>query len=178
MRHRRLILALGDYETEGCRFEPCGVYFISHAEKTTHYSEFYDIELFTDSIPVCDLAIIIKYDFPKLMSSRPSGTPVIFCPVDCYGSARDIDRDGKWLFQCHQILIHSEFLRKYFCAYAPVEYIDHHVRFISKILISKPAEGPILWTGLRSNLPPLIEWVNHHALPQELWIPTTAELIA
>ncbi|QDU10764.1 glycosyltransferase family 4 protein [Gimesia aquarii] len=144
-------------------------------EMAEELSQFYDIEFFSDSIPACDLALIVKYDFSKLMSSRSPDIPVIFCPVDCYGSARDIDRDGKWLFQCRQILIHCESLRKYFCAYAPVEYIDHHLRFISKTLTPKPAEGPILWTGLHSNLHPLIEWVNQHSLPQELWILTNLE---
>ena len=138
-------------------------------------SQFYDIEFFSDSIPASDLAIIVKYDFPDLMSSRPQETPVIYCPVDCYGSAGDIDRDGKWLFQCQQIITHSEFLRKYFCAYAPVEYIDHHVRFVSKTIASKSTEGPILWTGIRTNLPPLVEWVNQNTLSQELWVLTNLE---
>jgi len=133
-------------------------------------SQYYKIEFFSDSIPDSDLAIIIKYDFAPLMNSKPKDVPVIFCPVDCYGSAREIDRDGKWLFQCQQIITHSEFLRKYYCAYAPVEYVDHHVRFITKTIAPKPIDGPILWTGIRSNVPPLIEWVNQHSLPRELWV--------
>tara|TARA_R110002111_G_scaffold256739_1_gene324158 strand:+ start:1231 stop:3423 length:2193 start_codon:yes stop_codon:yes gene_type:complete len=138
-------------------------------------SKYYDIEFFSDSIPTCDLAIIVKYHFPQLMNAKPPGVPVIYCPVDCYGSARDIDLDGKYLFQCEQIIIHSESLRKYFHAYASVEYVDHHVRFISKTITPKPDSGPILWTGIRTNLPPLIEWVNHNFLPQELWILTNLE---
>jgi glycosyltransferase involved in cell wall biosynthesis len=135
----------------------------------------FDIEFFTDSIPQCDLAIIVKYDFPQLMETRPSDVPVIYCPVDCYGSASDIDRDGDKLFQCEQIVTHSESLEKYFNAYAPVEFVDHHVRFVSEQLGPKPEEGPILWTGLRSNLPPLIEWVNHNPLPREMWILTNLD---
>lgn len=144
-------------------------------EMAAELSKFYDIEFFSDSIPVCDLAILVKYDFPHLMSTRSPETPVIYCPIDCYGSARDIDRDGQWLFECRQIIIHSEFLRKYFCAYAPVAYIDHHVRFVTETMAPKPNEGPILWTGLRSNLPPLVEWVNQNSLPQELWVLTNLE---
>jgi len=138
-------------------------------------SQYNEVEFFLDSIPNCDLAVIVKYDFPRLMDSRPVGVPVIFCPVDCYGSVRDIDHDGKYLFQCSQIITHSESLRKYFNAYAPVEYLDHHVRFISETLSLKPEEGPILWTGIRSNLPPLIEWINRNPLDRELWILTNLD---
>ena len=138
-------------------------------------SQHYDVEYFSDSIPNCDLAVIVKYDFPRLMDSKPIGVPVIFCPVDCYGSVRDIDLDGKYLFQCSQIVTHSESLRKYFNAYAPVEYLDHHVRFISETISLKPEDGPILWTGIRSNLPPLIEWINRNPLDQELWILTNLD---
>ena len=132
----------------------------------------FHIEFFTNSIPQCDLAIIVKYDFPLLMETRPSDVPVIYCPVDCYESAGDIDRDGDRLFQCCQIITHSESLKKYFRPYAPVEYLDHHVRFISKLLGPKPLDGPILWTGVFSNLLPLIEWINHNPLSRELWILT------
>lgn len=135
-------------------------------------AKYFKIEIFTDSIPQCDLAIIVKYDFSQLMETRPYDVPVVYCPVDCYGSGSDIDRDGDKLFQCQQIITHSESLRKYFNAYAPVEYLDHHVRFVSEKLGSRAEDGPILWTGLLSNLPPLIKWVNRNPLPRELWILT------
>ncbi|QDV52166.1 glycosyltransferase family 4 protein [Gimesia fumaroli] len=138
-------------------------------------SQYFDIEFFADSIPHCDLAIIVKYDFPQLMETRPADVPIIYCPVDRYGFVRDIDRDGKKLFQCQQIITHSESLRKYFHSYAPVEYLDHHLRFISKSLAPRPEEDPILWTGICSNLPPLIEWVNQNPLPRELWILTNLD---
>lgn len=138
-------------------------------------SQFYDIEFYSGSIPRCDLAIIVKYDFPQLMETRHQNLPVIYCPLDYYGSTSEIDRDGNKLFQCRQIIIHAESLRKYFHAYAPVECLDHHVRFVSETLTPKPEEGPILWTGIHSNLPPLIEWVNRNSLPRELWILTNLE---
>ncbi|QDV48432.1 glycosyltransferase family 4 protein [Gimesia fumaroli] len=138
-------------------------------------SKNFEIEFFTDFLPQCDLAIIVKYDFPQLMETRPADIPIIYCPVDCYGSVRDIDQDGKRLFQCQQIITHSESLRKYFNAYAPVEYLDHHLRFISRSLDTKPEEGPILWTGIFSNLSPLIEWVNQNPLPRDLWILTNLD---
>ncbi|WP_339735846.1 glycosyltransferase family 4 protein [uncultured Gimesia sp.] len=137
--------------------------------------QYFDIEFFADSIPHCDLAIVVKYDFPQLMETRPSDIPVIYCPVDCYESARDIDRDGNNLFQCRQIITHSESLRKYFNTYAPVEYLDHHLRFISQSLGPKPEHGPILWTGIRSNIQPLVEWINQNPLPRELWILTNLD---
>jgi len=138
-------------------------------------SQHFEVEYFSDSIPNCDVAVIVKYDFPRLMDSRPVGVPVIFCPVDCYGSVRDIDHDGKYLFQCSQIITHSESLRKYFNAYAPVDYLDHHVRFVSETIGPKPEKGPVLWTGIRSNLPPVTEWVNRNPLPRELWILTNLD---
>ncbi len=138
-------------------------------------SKYYEINVFSDLISPADVVIIVKYDLSRLISSVPDGMPVIYCPIDCYGSSADIDRDGQALFRCQKILIHAEPLRKYFSPYAPVEYMDHHIRFAPESTDNSTTDGPILWTGIRSNLPPLVEWVNQHPLPCPLWILTNLE---
>ena len=52
---------------------------------------------------------------------------LIYCPVDVYGSAAEIDADAAALSCFDRIIIHGERLRKYFSPYAVVEYLDHHL---------------------------------------------------
>ncbi len=69
-------------------------------------SNYFEIKVFSDAIPPADVAIIVKYDFVNLMTTAPVEMPTIFCPIDCYGSAADIDRDSQALFRCQKIVIH------------------------------------------------------------------------
>lgn len=66
-------------------------------------------------LPAGDVAIVVKHPLPIewwLESMRRP--PVIYCPVDRYGSASEIDADGGWLSRCARIVIHCERMRKYF----------------------------------------------------------------
>jgi hypothetical protein len=71
----------------------------------------------------------------------------VYSPVDYYVSPAD----------CSRIVVHSQKLRYYFEPYAPVEYIDHHVRFAAPMRERFLSEGFILWVGVRTNLPPLVD---------------------
>jgi hypothetical protein len=105
----------------------------------------------------------------------PRQTKVLYCPVDCYGNSGDIDADRTVLRRCSLILVHCERLRRYFEAYAPVEYVDHQVKFTAPLRPAFQSEGYLLWVGVRTNLPPLVNWVNEHPLPGELRILTNLE---
>jgi glycosyltransferase involved in cell wall biosynthesis len=138
--------------------------------------EWFKTETFTaDEVPDCDVLVVVKHQVPeRLWPHLPPTTRIIYCPVDRYGCAAEIDEDRLWLSRCARIIVHCERLRKYFLPYAPVEYLDHHVKFAISPTQRDPA-GPILWTGVRSNVPPLAEWVNAHSLPRPLIILTNPE---
>jgi hypothetical protein len=124
----------------------------------------------------CDVALVVKHPLPRewwqSASPRP---PVIYCPIDSFGSAGEIDQNGDWLRLCSRIVIHCERLWKYFSLYSATRYIDHHIKFAGPPQAEYHAEGPILWVGVRTNLPPLVDWVNSHDLPRELVLLTNPE---
>jgi hypothetical protein len=127
-------------------------------------------------VPDCDILFVVKHaPALELLERVPRRTPVVYCPVDQYGSAAAIDADGRMLRRCAKILVHCKRLRRHFEPYAPVEYIDHHVKFVTPIRQKWRDEGYLLWVGVRSNLPALVEWVNTHPLPGDLRVLTNLE---
>lgn len=108
----------------------------------------------------------------RTISCVAAAAAIICRPTDHYGSATDIDADTAILRKCTRVVIHCEKLRHYFTPYAPVEYMDHHVKFAAPLRQEFKSEGYILWAGVRTNLPPLVDWVNKHPLPGELHVLT------
>jgi hypothetical protein len=125
------------------------------------------------AVPDADAVIVIKHaptaTWVEAVSRRAA---VIFCPVDHYGSAAQIDADAAMLRWCARIVVHCEQLRRYFEPYAPVVYMDHCVKFVPAVPVSYRTDGFILWTGVRTNVAALAEWVNEHPLPGELLVLT------
>lgn len=146
------------------------------AETARELAKYFDVVTFRDSIPSCDVVVFVKFHPPiDHIRLLPGKTRVVYAPIDIYGSAADIDADAGFLLRCDRIVVHCERLRKYFSSYAPVSYIDHHLRHTAPPRILFCEKGPILWVGVPTNLPPLVEWANHHALPEELWVLTNPE---
>ncbi len=146
------------------------------ADIADELSKDFDVRIFDREIPPADLVVFVKFKpEPDVVRRISHSSAVIYCPIDVYGSSGEIDADAAALGACDRVLIHCERLRKYFTAYAPVEYIDHHVKFSAPMRSIFITDGPILWVGVRSNLPPLVEWVNRQHLPDELWILTNPE---
>lgn len=113
-----------------------------------------------DAIPDCDVAVLVKFKpAADVLALRLRRCRLVYCPVDVYGSAAEIDADAAALQCFDRILVHCERLRKYFSAYAPVDYLEHHLKFITDPPQARTTNGPILWIGNRSNLPPVVEWV-------------------
>src|SRR5262249_50895009 len=129
-----------------------------------------------DAIPEADVVVVIKH-VPGVawMHETSRRSKVVVCPIDYYGSPAQIDADGAALRRCARIVVHSERLRRYFEPYAPVVYMDHHVKFASEPPSTFREQGLFLWVGVRTNLPPLLEWVNEHPLPGELLVLTNLE---
>jgi hypothetical protein len=127
-------------------------------------------------IPQSDVVIFVKFAPPAdLVEEIARRAAVIYSPVDYYGSSAEIDCDAAMLRKCSRILAHCDRLRKYFEPYAPVEYMDHHVRFAPSMREEFHSDGFVLWVGVRTNLPPLVDWVNSHPLPCPLRVLTNPE---
>src|SRR5229473_6613947 len=81
-------------------------------------------------LPNCSVLVVVKHPGTlELLNRIPGNTSVIYCPVDHYGSASELDQDGAMLRRCSRVVVHCERLRRYFEPYAPVVYMDHHVKF-------------------------------------------------
>lgn len=126
--------------------------------------------------PNADVVVVVKHMPPKdWLRNCGRRSAVIYCPVDYYGAAAEIDADGPELRNFRRIVIHCERLRRYFEPYATVEYLDHHVKFAAPLRDSYRETGNILWVGVRSNLPAFVDWVNNHPLPAPLDVLTNLE---
>jgi len=131
---------------------------------------------FRDEVPECDVVVFVKFKPSVEELRRIHGRSLlVFCPVDIFGSVAEIDGDWESLSEFDCIISHASALVKYFSAYARTEVMDHHVQFVSSLPTERKTSGPILWTGNAANLPPLVEWVNSHSLPEELWVLTNLE---
>lgn len=137
----------------------------------------FNTAVFENVVPACDVAIFIKFkpSAEELLSLRNKAA-LVFCPVDVYGSATEIEADGSSLSCFDLIIAHSRRLERYFSAFALTHYLDHPLKYIVPPPQRPVTNGPILWIGNRANLPPVVEWVNDHDLPEELWLLTDCEV--
>jgi hypothetical protein len=127
-------------------------------------------------VPDADVVVVVKHAPPPEWVERVAGrSAIVYAPVDLYPSAGAIDADSAWLRKCARIVVHCERLRKYFAAHAPVEYMDHHVKFAAPMREHFQPDGNLLWAGVRSNLAPLVQWVNEHGAPAPLDVLTNLE---
>lgn len=136
----------------------------------------FKIRMFRERVPECDLAVVVKHKPPgDDLESLAKELPVLFLPVDRYGSAAEIDKDAPFLSRCAGVVLHAKSLRKYFQSYAPVFELDHHLKYVADAKESPSQEGPILWTGVRTNVAPLADWCCKHKLPGRLLVLTNPE---
>src|SRR5262249_39632593 len=151
-----LRIAIGPYMPGWGSWDWVGTHLIATFSKNAHLTTFSAWEG-----PEADVALMVKHAPPQdWMEKVAKRSAVIFLPVDSYGSDDEIDVDASLLRQCSRILIHCERLRRHFEGYAPVEYLDHPIKYAAPLRKSFQKEGSLLWVGVRSNLPPLVEWVN------------------
>jgi hypothetical protein len=134
----------------------------------------HDLPFQGDAIPDCDVAIIVKHALlPERIHEASRRCRIIYLPVDYFDSCAAIDAYGLALSRCTRVIVHYRLLIHYFRPYTITEYLDHPVKYVSP---SQPRrDGFVLWIGTRSNLEPLVEWVNRHTLPRELWLLTNFE---
>jgi len=144
------------------------------AETGHRLQDHFDVVEFQDNqIPECDLIWIVKQPIhPQIVIEKSSTTPIIYSPIDFYGSPAQIDADAAWLTHCDRILVHCQELARYFRSYAPTDYIDHQVRFFPEHFPTYKPDSFVLWVGMQSQISNLANWVNEHQLPSELRVLT------
>ena len=135
----------------------------------------YDVRTWSESIPRCDVLIIVKYGFSDEVLAAARDAAVVYFPIDAYGSASDLDLQGRCLTQCSRIVVHSHTLAHYFISYARVEYLDHAIRYVSPMPDRPRPDGAILFVGMLSNIAPLAEWMHSHTLPGPLLVLTNLD---
>lgn len=142
-----------------------------------HLQRWYEISTWGDAPPrEADVIVCLKFlpDNNEL-AAVSERAKVIYCPVDIYGTSHEIDADACRLLECARIVVHNHRLPRYFAPYGPVSCLDHQVRFVNARPMRPRPNGPILFVGIRGNLPPLVEWVGKHPLPAPLLILTDAD---
>ena len=144
-------------------------------DMATALQEKFETVVFDRDVPPCDVAVFIKFKPPR-ESLRKIAAPsaVVYCPVDVYGSAAEIDADEDLLL-CDRIVVHCPKLAKYTRSYAQTVCLDHHLKFTVPIREQFVPEGSLLWVGVRTNLPPLADWLRKTSFEEELWILTNPE---
>lgn len=142
------------------------------ADTARELSNCFDISLFESAhVPECDVAVIIKHLLPSgVMRRLAQRTAIVYCPVDYYGHPDDIASDGPTLRLCARIVVHCHRLRGWFEPYADVDYVDHHVKYVSENMLPYRRTGYVLWIGVRTNLPQLVEWLNRTSFDEPLLI--------
>jgi glycosyltransferase involved in cell wall biosynthesis len=123
-----------------------------------------------------DVVILVKHRPPRSwVEAVRRGSKLVFCPVDVYDSAAAIVADADWLQCCSRIVVHARRLIRHLTAYAATEYLDHPLKYATPTRQAYRPEGRLLWVGVRSNLPALVDWVNTHPLPGPLDVLTNPE---
>lgn len=137
--------------------------------------EHFGVTTWSETIPKCDAAIIVKYGFSADVLTSAGNAPLIYMPIDRYGSSADIDNHGRLLTRCSRIVSHSRSLLHYFRSYAPVDYLDHALRYVAPADSTRERNDDILYVGMRTSVAPLVSWANANRLPGPLVILTNLE---
>jgi hypothetical protein len=148
-------------------------------EVARELSKHYDVVLFDSDAnpPPCDVLFLIKKrPTPRLIETLQPGTKLVYCPIDAYRSADELEADGGLLRACDAILVHSERLRPLLRAYcASVHFVEHHTRYALPELAPFKPDGFILWIGHCQYIPYLLHWLASHPLDHDVRLLTDLE---
>lgn len=127
--------------------------------------------------PLADIVVFLKFrpSAEVLHSLKTHGAKLVFIPVDVFGSAAEIDHDYSTLKCFDLILAHSRRLIRYLNVAAPVELVEHPLKYVLPEPKVTGTDGPMLWVGRSCNLPAVSDWFNRSELEHELWILTDTE---
>lgn len=127
-------------------------------------------------VPAADVVVVVKHPPPADWAAAVTArSTVLYLPVDHYDSPAAIAADADWLRACGGLVAHCRRLLPHLTPFAPAAYADHPLKFAAPTRRTHRPAGRLLWVGVRSNLPPLVEWVNAHPLPAPLDVLTNPE---
>jgi hypothetical protein len=165
------IVAIGPVMPGWGSWDWVGIFLVEHLRGPFHTTTFNRWD-----IPNADAVVVVKHappdDWVETVSRRSS---IIYCPIDSYSDSSEIDADAGWLRKCARAVVHCHRLEPYFAPLATTCYLDHPLKYATPTRKSYRSDGPLLWVGVRSNLPPLVSWVNAHPLPAPLDVLTNPE---
>lgn len=116
-----------------------------------------------------DVVIVVKHvPPPEWVAGVRRRSPIVYCPIDWYADAAQIEADAEWLRACQKVVVHCRRLVPFFEPFAGTAYLDHPLKFAAPTRKTFCPNGPLLWVGVRSNLAPLVAWANAHPLPAPL----------
>jgi hypothetical protein len=130
-------------------------------------AKYFSVKVFADTIPACDLVLIIK----RRPASIPSGLRhrIIYFPIDQYESPAAIRDDHEFLRSCGAIGCHSESLIPYLQRYCQqVFFIEHHARYSLPTISPYKKDGYILWIGGIQYIPYLLKWLFYNPVPRPI----------
>lgn len=137
-------------------------------------SKYYNINIFPLEAlksPESDLMLVIKTK-PRprfLQSAIAQKKKIIYCPIDNYQKISDVEKDRRFLAECHAILVHCERLIPVFKPYCPiVEYVEHHNRFGLSEVSDYRSEGYAVWVGSLQYLPLVVDYLQKHPLGMQI----------
>src|SRR5436309_3401498 len=80
--------------------------------------------------PNAAAVVIVKHAPPLEWAERVSRRrALIYCPIDNYGSAEEIDSAAGFLRLCRHIIVHCKRLAPLLRRHAPTSYLDHHIKY-------------------------------------------------
>jgi len=126
--------------------------------------------------PDADVVVVVKHGPPPDWAERiATRSTLVYCPIDRYGALEEIAQDAVFLRRCARIIVHCKRLAPLLSPYAPTVYLDHHLKYAAPLRREFRSRGNILWVGVRSNLPAVVDWINAHPLPAPLEVLTNPE---
>ena len=127
-------------------------------------------------VPDADAVVVVKHAPPAGWVEEVSRrAAVVYCPIDHYADPAGVEADAAWLRRCARVVVHCRRLLPHFAPLAATLYLDHPLKYAAPTRRTFRPDGPLLWVGVRSNLPPLVAWVNAHPLPAPLDVLTNPE---
>lgn len=127
-------------------------------------------------VPDADVVVVVKHAPPlEWIDEVTRRSAVVWCPIDWYADVGQIEADRPWLNKCTTVVVHCRRLLTHFGSAIETRYLDHPLKFRTPTRQTFQPDGPLLWVGVRSNLTPLVEWVNANPLPRPLDVLTNPE---
>jgi hypothetical protein len=133
----------------------------------------YDVVIYDRAYepPDCDVVFAIKKRPADsfLAAARRRGTKLVYCPIDVYRSAEEIECDAELLGSCAMVLVHCERLLPLVrrCG-GRAQFIEHHSRFALSEMADYHERGYVLWIGSCQYVPYLARWLERHPLAFEV----------